>query len=115
MVMLMPAGPVWGSMSQVSNIHTWGQGGGHIHGLVAANVRGYFLFSHGSDLASIDAATFFDWNHSAVTLHVCDLYRAPYRSIPVPCQRLFRRRHNPTVSRERTQRPGKKSLGPIFL
>ena len=31
------------------------------------------------------------------------LYRAPYRPIPVPCQRLFRRRHSPTVSRERTQ------------
>ena len=64
--------------------------------------------SLGSKLAN--AATFFfgfflDWTHSAVTLHVCGLYRAPYRPIPVPCQRLFRRRHSPTVSRERTQRP----------
>ena len=49
------------------------------------------------------AGTFFDWTHSAVTLHVCGLHRAPYRFIPVPCQRLFRRRHSPTVSRERTQ------------
>ena len=52
-------------------------------------------------------------SHSAVTLHVCGLHRAPYRPIHVPCQRLFRRRHSPTVSRERTtactQRPAKKT------
>ena len=56
---------------------------------------------------------FFDWTHSAVTLHVCGLHRAPYRFTPVPCQRLFRRRHSPTVSREHTQRPGKR-LGICF-
>ena len=60
-------------------------------------------------LHAIKSALFFDWTHSAVTLHVCGQHRAPYRPIPAPCQRLFRRRHSPTVSRERTQRPGKKS------
>ena len=33
-----------------------------------------------------------------MTLHVCGLHRAPYRFIPVPYQRLFRRRHSPNVS-----------------
>ena len=39
MVMLTPAGPVWGSMSQASKIHTCGAGKG------AANVRGFLKLS----------------------------------------------------------------------
>ena len=38
--------------------------------------------------------------------------------MPVPCQRLFRRRHSSIVSRERTYRPGKQwvsVLRPVIL
>ena len=75
---------------------------------------GYFrtCFAYNFEIDSLQHF-FFDWTHSAVTLHVCGLHRAPYRPIHVTCQRLLRRCHSPTESRERTQRPMAQNLLPL--
>ena len=75
---------------------------------VILQLLSFLVFPGNSDLHCFKSGHFFDWPHSAVILLMCGLHRAPYRPIHVPCQRLFRRRYSSTVSRERTQRPGKK-------